>query len=174
MSASGQKSLVREHIAGNVFLVGMMGAGKTSMGKVLARRLNKTFLDCDHEIERLTGVKVAVIFEIEGETGFRQRETKTLAELVLHKDSVGSNTLAGPSIDTKQIITEVLVENGGTVVIGGIYTQTESSSTNKVPLLGDLPYVGFLFKQNLKVDNRGELLIFITPKIIKEGLTMRQ
>jgi type IV pilus assembly protein PilQ len=92
----------------------------------------------------------------------------------VHKDSVGSNTLAGPSIDTKQIITEVLVENGGTVVIGGIYTQTESSSTNKIPVLGDLPYVGFLFKQNLKVDNRGELLIFITPKIIKEGLTMRQ
>ena len=58
------------------------------MGKVLARRLNKTFLDCDHEIERLTGVKVAVIFEIEGEAGFRQRETKTLAELVLHKDIV--------------------------------------------------------------------------------------
>jgi type IV pilus assembly protein PilQ len=68
----------------------------------------------------------------------------------------------------------VLVENGGTVVIGGIYTQTESSTTNKVPVLGDLPYVGFLFKQNLKVDNRGELLIFITPKIIKEGVTMRQ
>jgi shikimate kinase len=88
MSASGQKSLAREHIAGNVFLVGMMGAGKTSMGKVLARRLNKTFFDCDHEIERQTGVKVAVIFEIEGETGFRQRETKTLAELVLHKDIV--------------------------------------------------------------------------------------
>jgi shikimate kinase len=88
MNASGQKSLAREHIAGNVFLVGMMGAGKTSMGKVLARRLNKTFVDCDHEIERLTGVKVAVIFEIEGETGFRQRETKTLAELVLHKDVV--------------------------------------------------------------------------------------
>ncbi|HKU70864.1 MAG TPA: shikimate kinase [Burkholderiales bacterium] len=88
MTASGQKSPAREHIARNVFLVGMMGAGKTSMGKVLARRLNKTFLDCDHEIERLTGVKVAVIFEIEGEAGFRQRETKTLAELVLHKDIV--------------------------------------------------------------------------------------
>ena len=88
MSAGGQNSLAREHVAGNVFLVGMMGAGKTSMGKVLARRLNKTFLDCDHEIERLTGVKVPVIFEIEGETGFRQRETKALAELVLHKDVV--------------------------------------------------------------------------------------
>jgi type IV pilus assembly protein PilQ len=58
------------------------------------------------------------------------------------------------------------------VVIGGIYTQEESSTTNKVPVLGDLPYVGFLFKQNSKIDNRNELLIFITPKIIKEGLTL--
>jgi type IV pilus assembly protein PilQ len=101
-------------------------------------------------------------------------DDNVIMSLNIHKDSVGSNTLAGPSIDTKQIVTEVLVENGGTVVIGGIYTQTENSTTNKVPVLGDLPYVGFLFKQNLKVDNRGELLIFITPKIIKEGLTMRQ
>jgi len=92
----------------------------------------------------------------------------------VNKDSVGQNTLAGPSIDTKQIVTEVLVENGGTVVIGGIYTQEERSQTNKVPVLGDLPYVGFLFKQNLKLDDRRELLIFITPKIIKDGLTMRQ
>jgi shikimate kinase len=88
MGASGQKTPARERVAGNVFLVGMMGAGKTSMGKVLARRLNKTFLDCDQEIERVTGVKVAVIFEIEGEAGFRQRETKALAELALRKDIV--------------------------------------------------------------------------------------
>jgi type IV pilus assembly protein PilQ len=92
----------------------------------------------------------------------------------VHKDSVGQTTLSGPSIDTKQITTEVLVENGGTVVIGGIYTQEERSTTNKVPVLGDLPYVGFLFKQNQKVDDRRELLIFITPKIIKEGLTARR
>jgi type IV pilus assembly protein PilQ len=101
-------------------------------------------------------------------------DDNVIMTLNVHKDSVGSNTLAGPSIDTKQIVTEVLVENGGTVVIGGIYTQTESTNTNKVPVLGDLPYLGFLFKQNLRVDNRNELLIFITPKIIKEGLTMRQ
>jgi type IV pilus assembly protein PilQ len=92
----------------------------------------------------------------------------------VHKDSVGQNTLAGPSIDTKQIVTEVLVASGGTVVIGGIYTQEERSTTNKVPVLGDLPYVGFLFKQNLKLDDRRELLIFITPKIIKDSLTLRQ
>jgi type IV pilus assembly protein PilQ len=101
-------------------------------------------------------------------------DDNVIMSLNVHKDSVGQNTLAGPSIDTKQIVTEVLVENGGTVVIGGIYTQTESNTTNKVPVLGDLPYVGFLFKQNLRQDDRNELLIFITPKIIKEGLSMRQ
>jgi len=92
----------------------------------------------------------------------------------VHKDSVGQATLSGPSIDTKQITTEVLVSNGGTVVIGGIYTQEERSDTNKVPVLGDLPYVGFLFKQNQKTDNRTELLIFITPKVLKENVSLRQ
>jgi type IV pilus assembly protein PilQ len=101
-------------------------------------------------------------------------DDNVIMNLNVHKDSVGQQTLAGPSIDTKQIVTEVLVENGGTVVIGGIYTQEERSTTNKVPVLGDLPYVGFLFKQNLKLDDRRELLIFITPKIIKDGLTLRQ
>ena len=88
MGASGQKSAARERIPGNIFLVGMMGAGKTSMGKLLAKRLGKTFYDCDHEIERTTGVKVAVIFEIEGEPGFRAREAKTLAELTRRADIV--------------------------------------------------------------------------------------
>jgi len=92
----------------------------------------------------------------------------------VHKDSVGQATLSGPSIDTKQITTEVLVSNGGTVVIGGIYTQEERSTTNKVPVLGDLPYVGFLFKQNQKQDDRTELLIFITPKVIKDNVSLRQ
>jgi shikimate kinase len=66
---------------GNIFLVGLMGAGKTSVGKLLARRLGKLFFDCDHEIERTTGVRVPVIFEIEGEVGFRLRETKMLERL---------------------------------------------------------------------------------------------
>ena len=68
--------------AGNIFLVGLMGAGKTSVGRLLARRLGKTFYDCDHEIERATGVNIPVIFEIEGEEGFRARERRMLAELV--------------------------------------------------------------------------------------------
>lgn len=92
----------------------------------------------------------------------------------VHKDSVGQVTLSGPSIDTKQITTEVLVSNGGTVVIGGIYTQEERSDTTKVPVLGDLPLVGFLFKQNSKQDNRTELLIFITPKVLKDNVSLRR
>jgi shikimate kinase len=65
----------------NIFLIGLMGAGKTSVGRLLARRLNKTFYDCDHEVERATGVRIPVIFEIEGEAGFRARESRMLADL---------------------------------------------------------------------------------------------
>ena len=68
-------------IPGNIFLVGMMGAGKTSVGRVLAKRLNKVFYDSDHVIEQRTGVKIPVIFEIEGEPGFRHRESVVLDEL---------------------------------------------------------------------------------------------
>jgi shikimate kinase len=66
---------------GNIFLVGLMGAGKTSVGRMLARRLNMEFFDADTEIERITGVKIPVIFEIEGETGFRAREEKMIEQL---------------------------------------------------------------------------------------------
>ena len=68
-------------ISGNIFLVGMMGAGKTSVGRVLAKRLNKIFYDSDHVIEERTGVRIPVIFEIEGESGFRHRESAVLDEL---------------------------------------------------------------------------------------------
>ncbi len=71
---------------GNIFLVGLMGSGKTSVGKVLARLLGKEFIDSDHEIERATGVRIPVIFEIEGEAGFRAREHKMIAELVAREN----------------------------------------------------------------------------------------
>ena len=67
--------------AGNLYLVGMMGSGKTTVGRLLARRLKLRFLDCDHEIERRCGVKIPLVFEIEGEAGFRAREAETVAEL---------------------------------------------------------------------------------------------
>ena len=66
---------------GNIFLVGLMGAGKTTVGKVLAKHLSKTFYDSDHEIEKRTGVKIPLIFEIEGEAGFRARETSVIEDL---------------------------------------------------------------------------------------------
>ncbi|MCC7484130.1 MAG: shikimate kinase [Burkholderiales bacterium] len=77
-----------KHESGNIFLVGLMGAGKTSVGRLLARRLGKRFLDSDHEIERATGVRIPVIFEIEGEAGFRAREARVLAELARERDIV--------------------------------------------------------------------------------------
>jgi type IV pilus assembly protein PilQ len=100
-------------------------------------------------------------------------DDRVIMNLAVHKDTRGTDTPAGPAIDTKQVTTEVLVDNGGTVVIGGIYEQAQSNTTNKIPVLGDLPYVGFLFKQNQKVDDKSELLVFITPRILKESLSLR-
>jgi type IV pilus assembly protein PilQ len=96
-----------------------------------------------------------------------------MMKLNVNKDSVGANTTAGPAIDTKQVSTEVLVENGGTVGLGGIYTQDESSTVTKVPLLGDIPILGFFFRQDLRRNNKQELLIFVTPRVIKDTLSIR-
>src|SRR5215470_19945062 len=74
--------------AGSIFLVGMMGAGKTSVGKLLARHLGKTFHDSDQVIEARTGVRISLIFELEGESGFRAREAAVIEELTALKDSV--------------------------------------------------------------------------------------
>jgi shikimate kinase len=78
----------RVEVPGSIFLVGMMGAGKTSVGRVLAKRLQKTFYDSDHVIEDRTGVKIPVIFEIEGEAGFRVRESAVVDELTALRDIV--------------------------------------------------------------------------------------
>jgi len=75
-------------IPDNIFLVGLMGAGKTSVGRLLAQRLGKDFFDCDQEVERATGVKIAVIFDIEGEAGFRARESRMLADLADRRNVV--------------------------------------------------------------------------------------
>ena len=97
-------------------------------------------------------------------------EGNVIMDVEVNKDSRGELVPgAGYVIDTKQIKTQVLVENGGTVVIGGVYLQEESTQTTKVPLLGDLPYLGALFRSNQKVSNRTELLIFITPKVVTAG-----
>ncbi|WP_300453932.1 type IV pilus secretin PilQ [Accumulibacter sp.] len=83
------------------------------------------------------------------------------------------NTGAGVAIDNKHVKTEVLVENGGTVVIGGIYTQEVRNNTQRIPFFGDLPYIGWLFKSREWIDDKQELLIFITPRIVAEGLAVR-
>jgi len=85
-------------------------------------------------------------------------------KLDVNQDTVGTVFGGVPSINTKKVSTQVLVDNGGTVVVGGVFTQDFSDSIQKVPLLGDVPIIGWLFKNDVKSDNRQELLIFITPR----------
>lgn len=101
-------------------------------------------------------------------------DDRIILDLKVTKDSVGavvSNERGGsvPSIDTREVITQVLVNNGQTVVLGGVYETEEGESVSKVPFLGDIPGVGVLFRSTRKVSNKSELLIFVTPKILKEG-----
>ena len=93
--------------------------------------------------------------------------------LDVNKDQPGATTPAGVAINTKHVKTEVLVENGGTVVIGGIFEQTDRSDTTKVPLLGDIPVLGYLFKNTTSTSVKTELLVFITPRVVNERLTIR-
>ena len=101
------------------------------------------------------------------------REGNIILDLDINKDSRGETTAAGIAINTKHIKTQVLVENGGTVVIGGIFELTESENEAKVPLLGDLPGVGNLFKTKTRSSNKQEMLVFITPKMIAERAAAR-
>jgi type IV pilus assembly protein PilQ len=102
-------------------------------------------------------------------------DDNVIMDLKVSKDSPDypNTTTAGPPINTKQITTQVLVENGGTVVIGGIYSQNESTTVTKVPLFGDIPVLGNLFKNTQKRDDNTELLIFVTPRILKDTLNLR-
>ncbi|TMG73761.1 MAG: type IV pilus secretin PilQ family protein, partial [Betaproteobacteria bacterium] len=96
-----------------------------------------------------------------------------IMKLDLNKDSVGQPTAAGFAIDTKHVQTQVLVENGGTVVIGGIYTQDINTVITKVPFFGDLPLLGVLFRGSARRDNKTELLVFITPRIVEQRVSPR-
>jgi type IV pilus assembly protein PilQ len=100
-------------------------------------------------------------------------EGNIILNVDVNKDSVGRSTANGFAIDTKHIQTQVLVENGGTVVIGGIYEQTDREDETKVPLLGDIPVLGSLFKQKTRTANKSELLVFITPKMLTNGAPLR-
>jgi type IV pilus assembly protein PilQ len=101
---------------------------------------------------------------------------RVIMNVEIHKDTVGQNvpqTGGGsvPAIDTKSIVTQVAVNNGDTAVIGGIYEETIANTTSKVPFLGDIPVAGNLFKSTLRTSEKTELLIFLTPRIVKETVT---
>ena len=98
-------------------------------------------------------------------------EGSVMLDVDVNKDSVGQATAAGFAIDTKHVKTQVLVENGGTVVIGGIFEQNDRTDVTKVPFLGDVPVLGNLFKTTTKSSQRTELLIFLTPKVVTERTT---
>ena len=100
-------------------------------------------------------------------------EGNIILDLDINKDSRGETTAAGIAINTKHIKTQVLVENGGTVVIGGIFELTETENEAKVPVLGDLPGVGNLFKNRQRSSNKQEMLVFITPKMIADRAAAR-
>ena len=102
-------------------------------------------------------------------------DNNIIMDLKVHKDNVGDIISTGglggtvPSIDTRSVETQVLVADGQTVVLGGIYETERRETINKVPFLGDIPFVGNLFKSKSRIDNKAELLIFVTPRILEEG-----
>ena len=100
-------------------------------------------------------------------------EGNIILDLDVNKDTVGQATAAGFAINTKHIKTQVLVQNGGTVVIGGIFELIENENETKVPLLGDLPAIGNLFKTRSRIANKQEMLVFITPKLITDTGVIR-
>lgn len=100
-------------------------------------------------------------------------EGNIILNVNVNKDSVGRSTANGFAIDTKHIQTQVMVENGGTVVIGGIFEQTDREDETKVPLLGDIPVLGNLFKTKTRTANKSELLVFLTPRTLTNGAPLR-
>ena len=100
-------------------------------------------------------------------------DDKIIMDLEVKKDRVGQVFFGTPSIDTQNIKTQVLVANGETAVLGGIYEQSQRDGVDKVPFFGDLPIIGNAFKRRTKQDDKSELLIFITPKIMDESLGLR-
>jgi type IV pilus assembly protein PilQ len=94
--------------------------------------------------------------------------------LTVSKDSQGKDTGSGiPTINTNSVTSEILVDNGETIVLGGIYERTTRNDTTRVPFFGELPLVGALFRTNSKSDNKNELLVFVTPKILKDTISLR-
>lgn len=97
-------------------------------------------------------------------------DDKIIMDLKINQDNRGEVTAGIPSIETNEVITQVLVANGETVVLGGIFQSERSTTITKTPFLGDIPYLGALFTKTEEIDERAELLIFITPKLLKDGV----
>jgi type IV pilus assembly protein PilQ len=99
-------------------------------------------------------------------------DDRIIMDLTVNKDSVGEVFAGIPSIDTREVQTQVLVNNGDTIVLGGIYEQVTRDEVDKIPFFGDIPLIGFLFRHTLETDEKAELLIFVTPKILKDSLSL--
>ncbi|WP_260998225.1 type IV pilus secretin PilQ family protein [Thalassolituus hydrocarboniclasticus] len=100
-------------------------------------------------------------------------DDRIIMDLVINQDSVGELTPAGPSINTNAVETQVLVDNGETVVLGGIFRSEEVTAISKTPFFGDLPLIGALFRYNSHSEDKSELLVFITPRLVKDSLSNR-
>jgi len=101
-------------------------------------------------------------------------DDRIILDLEVTQDTVGEFVPSGtgglvPSIDTRRVVTQVLVNDGETVVLGGIFETERRDEESKVPILGDIPGLGRLFKRTNAISNKRELLIFVTPKILREG-----
>ena len=99
-------------------------------------------------------------------------DNRVVLNLTVNQDSISPPEASEGlvAIDTNSVTTQVLVENGATLVLGGVYRVEKSTSTQKTPILGDLPFIGYLFKRTISSDEKSELLIFITPRLVEEGL----
>lgn len=96
-------------------------------------------------------------------------DERVIMDLAVNRDTVSSTTVNGvPAVNTQSLTTQVIVDNGETVVLGGVYERTISEASSRVPFLGDLPFVGWAFRNKLNTDNKAELLIFVTPRILNE------
>ena len=102
-------------------------------------------------------------------------DDRVIMDIEIRKDAESGRfgAIAVPILDIRRVVTQVLVENGETAVLGGIFEQSKSTSISKVPLLGDIPFLGNFFKKTTTIDNKTELLVFITPRIIKDQLNVR-
>ena len=101
-------------------------------------------------------------------------DDRIIMDLTVTKDSVGEEVPSGqggfiPSVDTRELVTQVVVADGETVVLGGVYETELRNTTNKVPGLGNIPGLGYLFRSKSTTNNNAELLIFVTPKILRDG-----